>query len=149
MRTELPAPPARSERRRLLSELDRTTDPKRAAYLSSRVSATFAEHEQVAVRRPQHGVVYVDVLMAPLLKRLWAHGLSTRYSCQGDYSTDDRFRNRLAYIMFDGERTARLFADAAIEHVGLMIHVEEASAGRSTVRFHPNEVTLLGQVWGT
>lgn len=59
----------------------------------------------------QNTDIDVDEKLAPLIEWLWAHGIRTYYSCQGEFTGN-------AYIMFDGGIAADIFVAGVCSSAG-------------------------------
>lgn len=103
-------------------------------------------HVQGNTVGPDGKLVVVDMGMVTLLRRVWAAGLHTRFSCQGFAATmaDHAMLNTPAYISFEGVDSADRFAAACAPMVGEMEVRRFAAKQESAAYFAPSAVDVLG-----
>ncbi|CAJ61800.1 hypothetical protein FRAAL3156 [Frankia alni ACN14a] len=87
----------------------------------------------------------VDVGMAELVHALWAYGIETAYSCQGDPDGDSEDPAALAYVAFASPAdTARFAARVARGRPGwLWVTEHEVAGGRDSVHLPPADLLWL------
>lgn len=89
----------------------------------------------------------VDTAMAPLLLEIWAWGLKTNFSCQGE-AGDISSNFWPAYIAFDGYEAAVKFAARTWDLTGIGIDVEATKHdGSGVVRFKPSQLQAITEGW--
>lgn len=104
--------------------------------------ASRVKHPTKAMPLPD-GRAAIDVKIAPLIGQCWRLGLRTRYSCQGDATTEPR-RTQAAYISFESALDALLFVGLAARGASRTFGYELAGGGwwleGAVVRFPPGDI---------
>lgn len=103
-------------------------------------------HVQANTVGPDGELVIADMGMVALLRRVWAAGLRTRFSCQGFAATmpDYAMLNAPAYISFDGVDSADRFAAACAPLIGEVEVRRFTDRQASAAYFAPSAVAVLG-----
>jgi hypothetical protein len=99
-------------------------------------------HEQTLVGWPSG--IWVDTKLAELLKMLWARGLKTRLSCQGEDEPHPVHGWIPAYIVFADEDSAQRFLDGS--DVGPTLVVVNR-CGEFRVEWLPQDTQAITQAW--
>lgn len=102
------------------------------------------DHPQATLSRDGQAVD-VDAGLVDLLPALWAAGIGTAYSCQGNPDGDMDDPENLAYVAFVSEAdTARFAARVPADRPGwLWFTVHETAGGRDSVHFPPADLPWL------